>query len=111
MGTMTYDGWSIEFEDRLLAHLHLVVVQRFRNGQSFAMSWLNALQDGDGRSSIWMHPGGLYFFRFAGSRVPAIAPEWAKQLTALAQSSQGLIVSNEDGTLARSLSLRRLATS
>jgi len=107
---MTYDGWTVEFEDRLLAHIHLVVMQQFRNNRSFAMSWLNAVAAGDGRSSIWLHPAGLYFFRFAGSRSPAIDADWVKLLTTSALSSQGLIVANPDGSLARSLGMRRTDT-
>lgn len=108
MGTLTYDGWAIEFDDRLLAHVHLTVVQQFRRGESFAMSWLDALEAGDGRSSIWLHPDGHYYFRFAGSRTPAINAEWIRSLTESAQSSRGLILRTEDGKLARSLNTRHL---
>jgi hypothetical protein len=110
MGSLTYDGWMIEFEDRLLTHLHVVVVQRFRNNQSFAMSWLDALEIGDGRSSIWLHPLGHYYFKFSGSRAAAINPEWLQLLTDSAQSSHGLVLRTEDGKLARSTGLRRVGT-
>ena len=107
MGSLSYDGWTIEFEDRLLAHLHLVIVQRFRNQQSFAMSWVNALETGDGRGSIWLHPGGDLAFRFVGSKVPTMNPDWIARLTESANSSQGLIVTAEDGTLARSQAIKQ----
>jgi len=107
MGTMTYDNTIIEFDDRVLAHLHIVIVQQFRRQESFAMSWMDALSDGDGRSSIWLHPDGDLFFRFAGSRPPAIDGGWIKRLTEGAQSSHGLVVVMEDGRLARSVSERR----
>jgi hypothetical protein len=107
VGSITYESWTIEFEDRLLSHLQLVIIQRFRNGERFAMSWVDAIESGDGRSSVWLHPAGYLYFRFAGSRVPTINPEWIKRLTESAKSSQGLIVTTEDGRLARSLSTRR----
>lgn len=107
MGSLTYDGWVIDFDDRLLAHLHLVIMQRFRNHESFAMSWVNAVESGDGRGSIWLHPDGDLSFRFLGSKVPAMNPEWIARLTASATSSQGLIVTGEDGRLARSEAIRR----
>ena len=106
MGTMTYNGWAIVFDDRLLAHLHLVIVQQLRNQQSFAMSWINAAESGDGRGSIWLHPSGNLSFRFEGSRAPDLNREWIAQLTDSARSSQGLIVTNEDGKLARSREIK-----
>lgn len=108
MGTLTYDGWLIEFEDRLLAHLHVTIVQQLRRGTSFAMSWLDALESGDGRSSIWLHPDGHYYFRFAGSRTPEINRAWISVLAESAESSRGLIVRTEDGKLARSLGTKHL---
>ncbi|MGN6445595.1 DUF7882 family protein [Amnibacterium sp.] len=104
---MTYGAWTIEFDDRLLAHLQLVIVQRLRNQERFAMSWIDGSESGGGRSSIWLHPEGDLYFRFAGSRTPDIDPDWIRQLTDSAQSSRGLIVTHEDGRLARSVSTKR----
>jgi hypothetical protein len=104
---MTYGGWTVEFEDRLLAHLQFVIIQRFRFQERFAMSWIDGVESGSGRSSIWLHPEGHLFFRFAGSRMPELNPEWIRQLTESAQSSRGLIVTTEDGRLARSLGTKR----
>jgi hypothetical protein len=106
MGTMAYDGMIVEFEDRVLAHLHVVIMQQFRREESFAMSWMDALSDGDGRSSIWLHPDGNLRFRFAGSRPPKLDLAWLERLTEGATSSRGLVVVNEDGQLVRSLSER-----
>ena len=107
MGSITYDGWTIDFDDRLLAHLHLVILQGFRNQKSFAMSWVNAVESGDGRGSIWLHPDGDIAFRFTGSRVPAMNPEWVARLSASIDSSHGLIVTGEDGQLARSHAIKQ----
>lgn len=38
MGSIAYAGAVIEFEDRLLTHLHVVITQKFRRGESFPMS-------------------------------------------------------------------------
>ncbi|HEY0373657.1 MAG TPA: ATP-dependent DNA ligase [Amnibacterium sp.] len=108
MGTFTYDGWSIEFEDRILAHLQLVIIQRLRRQESFAVSWLDALSAGDGRSSIWLHPAALMYFRFAGSKQPTLDGDWIHRLNESAKSSLGLIVTTEDGRVARSLSTKRM---
>ncbi len=107
MGMLTYNGVQIEFDDRLLEHLHIVITQRLQRGERFAMSWKDAESIGDGRSSLWLHPEGDLYFKFNGSRVPAISPEWIKVLTDSATSSRGLIVLNEDGTLARAKGLTK----
>jgi hypothetical protein len=105
MGSITYDRVVIQFEDRLLTHLQVVIVQQFRRGESFAMSWLDALSVGDGRSSIWLHPDGDLYFKFTGSRVASLSQDWLDMLTTSARSSHGLIVTEEDGRLARSSGL------
>jgi hypothetical protein len=99
MGSLTYDGTRIEFEDRLLTHLQVVIVQRFRRGEGFAMSWVRSVAIGSGRSTVWMTPNLPVAFDFDGSRVPAISPEWLHRLNDAASSGTGLIVTNEDGTL------------
>jgi hypothetical protein len=111
MGTLTYNGWVVSFEDRLLTHLHLVIMQRLRNDRSFAMSWINSVEDGSGRGSIWLHPSGDLGFRFIGSKFPTINPAWIATLASSAEGSQGLIVTGEDGELARSESIRVLTRS
>ena len=104
---MTYGGWTVEFEDRLLAHLQFVIIQRFRHQERFAMSWIDGVDAGSGRSSVWLRPEGDLFFRFAGSRLPELNPDWVRQLTESAMSSRGLVVTMEDGRVARSLGTRR----
>ena len=107
MGSIIYDGDSIEFEDRLLAHLQIVIVQKLAQRESFLMSWMNALSIGDGRSSMWLDHAMPLRFNFSGSRSPAINRDWLARLTESASSSTGLIVLGEDGTLARSSGLSR----
>ena len=104
MGTMKYDGAIIEYEDRLLTHLQIVIMQKLRRGEGFPMSWLDALEVGDGRSSIWLSPSVPIYFKFAGSKVPEINHSWLRTLTESADSSRGLVVTDEHGELARALS-------
>jgi hypothetical protein len=102
MGAITYDGSATQFDDRLLAHLQIVIVQRLRQNRSFLMSWANALDVGDGRSSIWLHAQCNVRFTFDGSRVPAIDEDWLHVLSRSADSSRGLIVMNAEGKPVRS---------
>ena len=95
MGTLQYDGVLVEFEDRLLAHLQLVIVQKIRRGESFLMSWRDSVETGGGHSAIWIHPTQNLYFKFAGGRNPAINPEWVSQLMLSANSPRGLLVMRE----------------
>ncbi|MCX7522858.1 ATP-dependent DNA ligase [Microbacterium sp. STN6] len=97
MGTLTYDGTTIEFDDRMLTHLQIVIVNKLRRNESFAMSWRDSIMVGDGRSSIWISPFIPLYFRFNGSRVPEINRDWIETLSSSAQSSTGLIVTDENG--------------
>ena len=72
MGVLRYDEWDIEFDDRLLTHLQVVIVQKFRKGEAFAMSWSRSVAIGSGRSAIWMTPAVPVAFEFSGARVPLI---------------------------------------
>lgn len=107
MGNITYSGAVVSFDDRLLAHLQIVIVQKFRRQEVFVMSWLDALTVGNGRSSVWMSPTIPIYFKFAGSRVPEISQSWLDRLSESASSSQGLVVVYEDGSLARAEGLKR----
>ena len=80
----------------MLTHLQIVIVQKLRKGESFLMSWRDADSVGDGRSSAWIHPALSLYFKFSGSRVPAINRDWLASLMASANGSQGLIVTSED---------------
>lgn len=101
MGSIQYDGDRLQFDDRLLAHLQIVIVQKLRNEQSFLMSWMNVLSIGDGRTAIWMQAGIPLRFDFNGSRVPAINTDWLHTLQQSANSSTGLVITDEHGQLAR----------
>jgi hypothetical protein len=96
MGSLTIDGIVVQFEDRVLTHLQIVIVQKLRKGESFLMSWRDSDAVGDGRSSAWIHPSLSLYFKFSGSRVPAINRDWLASLMASANGSQGLIVTSEE---------------
>lgn len=99
MGTMSYMGMVVEFDDRVLTHLQIVIMQKFRRGEAFPMSWVDAVSIGSGRSAMWLTPSTPIFFKFDGSRVPAIDPDWVDRLTRSAESPRGLIVTDASGEL------------
>ncbi|WP_233198276.1 ATP-dependent DNA ligase [Cryobacterium sp. Y50] len=99
MGSLTYDRVVVEFEDRMLAHLQLVIVQKLRHDESFLLSWRDATVVGDGRSAAWLHPAIPLYFKFAGGHAPTINPNWVAQLTRAANSCQGLVVTAEESAV------------
>jgi len=99
MGSLIYDSTVVEFDDRLLLHLQIVIVNKLRRRESFAMSWRDSPEIGDGRSTIWLDPSIPLYFKFAGSRTPTIDRDWIERLAESAASSSGLLVTDEDGRL------------
>jgi len=95
MGMLTYDGIELEFDDRVLAHLHVVIVQKLRRGESFCFTWRDDLAVGGGRSSLWLHPSIPLHFKFFGSRSPSLNRAWVATLTLSSNSSQGLVLTPE----------------
>jgi hypothetical protein len=91
MGKFIYDSTlTVDFEDRVLAHLHLVIGAKIRRGESFFFSWKDDPQNGDGRSIVWIYPTAPIVFKFYGGRPPAINRHWIDALMLTANSSQGL---------------------
>lgn len=95
MGTLQYNGALVEFDDRLLAHLQIVIVQKIRRGESFLMSWGDSAGMGDGHSAIWIHPTHNLYFTFVGGTNPRINEAWLGELTRSANSAGGLLVTEE----------------
>jgi hypothetical protein len=91
MGTLTYDVVSkVDFEDRALAHLQIVMASKLRRGESFNFSWVKAPAEGSGRTTVWLHPAIPLVYEFTGSRQPAVNRRWLEKLMESANSPSGL---------------------
>ncbi|MFF9562105.1 ATP-dependent DNA ligase [Leifsonia sp. NPDC014704] len=100
MGKLVYGGTTeIGFEDRVLAHLQIVIGLKLRRKEGFFFSWRDEQGVGDGRSAIWIDPAIPLLFRYSGGRYPRINKTWLEQLTASSNSSQGLQLTEEIGAL------------
>jgi hypothetical protein len=99
VGSISYDGLIVNVDDRTLTHLQIVIIRKLQRGDNFLMSWRDSVDVGSGRSSIWLHPQVLIHFKFDGTRVPAINEQWLAELTASGESSRGLVVTAERGTV------------
>jgi hypothetical protein len=99
MGKLLYGESEIviEFEDRALTHLQIVIGAKLRRGESFFFSWRDHDSVGSGRSSIWLDSAIPLYFKFSGGKMPLVNREWLQTLTDSANSGQGLIYSDEPG--------------
>lgn len=99
MGKLLYGDSEIdiEFEDRALTHIQIVVGAKLRRGESFFFSWKDDIEVGDGRSSIWLDRGIPLYFKYSGGKVPTINREWIEILSSSANSGQGLVFTTEPG--------------
>ena len=99
MGKLTYDhSLTIEFDDRVLAHLQIVIGMKLRRNEAFYFSWKDDQRVGDGRTTIWVHPTIPLVFKYYGSRMPAVNREWIAVLEHSANTSQGLHIVEEPRT-------------
>ena len=98
MGTLLY-GQTIEvaFDDRVLAHLQLVIGLKLRRDESFFFCWHDEQGVGYGRSAIWLDPAIPLVFRYSSGLMPRINREWLEALTLSSNSSQGLQLVEEVG--------------
>ena len=99
MGSLTYDRVVVEIDDRTLAHLQVVIVQKLRRGESFLLSWRDSAEVGSGRSAIWLNPAIPLYFKFAGGQAATLNRQWIEDLSRSANSAQGLVIVSEDDSL------------
>lgn len=93
MGRFTYDATlSVDFDDRVLAHLQAVIGAKLRRGESFMFTWTDDVSLGSGHTSVWLNPTSPISFTYFGNRAPALNRRWIEQLMMAANSTSGLQV-------------------
>lgn len=77
MGRLRYDGTSdpILIEDRILAHLKIVIATKLRRQESFMMTWRPATDGVDKRATVWIHPAIPLQFGFDSASPPSVDPQ------------------------------------
>jgi len=91
VGKLTYEGSvHVEFEDRVLAHLQVVIGSKLRRGEAFHFSWRDDVSVGDGRTTVWVHPRSSIVYKYYGSRRPSLNRTWIDALAQTANSPSGL---------------------
>jgi hypothetical protein len=97
MGILHYgtDSTPIHIADRALAHLKVVVVAKLRRQESFTVSWQHHAEDGQGRSTIWLHPSIPVRFEFDEPVAPELNREWVEELAHSANALGGITLVSE----------------
>ncbi|MEV1131725.1 ATP-dependent DNA ligase [Agromyces sp. NPDC049794] len=89
MGMLIYNGrMSLPVDDRTLAHLQAVVVNKLRRRESFAFT---AMVD---RSEVvsWIGTSTPLEFVYSGNRRPLLNRAWLELLAESASSNRGLVI-------------------
>ncbi|MFE7843582.1 ATP-dependent DNA ligase [Microbacterium sp. NPDC057407] len=109
MGKFTYEnGVKVDFDDRTLAHLQVVIASKLRRSESFHFSWKDDASIGDGRTTVWVHPSASLVFKYYGSRPPKLNPAWLNALMFTANSGSGLYLVPEPAPSEQSAEARHL---
>jgi hypothetical protein len=102
MGKFIYDSnLTTDFDDRVLAHLQIVIGAKLRRNESFFFTWRDDPMAGDGRNTVWLHPALPVRFKYVGGRMPSINRIWIDQLANAANSGTGLVILPEPIDLIR----------
>ncbi|WP_405371880.1 MULTISPECIES: ATP-dependent DNA ligase [unclassified Microbacterium] len=100
MGKFIYDGAiKVDFDDRTLAHLQMVITSKLRRGESFYFMWKDDPAIGNGRTSIWLHPRTNLVFKFYRGPRMQLNMEWIDALSSAANSPAGLYLIPEPAQL------------
>lgn len=98
MGFLQYGQLRIDFDDRILTHLEVVVLSKFRRHESFAMTWRETTGTGESCSTLWLSPSQPVYFHFEESRYPNLDRRWAERLAVSAAGPAGLVIVDENGS-------------
>lgn len=96
MGLLVVDNQKpgVEFDDRLLTHLKVVVFPKFRRYESFGFSWEHP-STGGGRTSIWLHESIPVKFVFFGGSPPDLNRACIDELMIAANGASALQLTKE----------------
>ena len=87
----------IAIDDRMLAHVKVVVATKLRRGESFTLSWTHGPGQEVGRSTVWLHPSIPLRFVFDDPEPALLSRAWVEELANSANSSGGLLLVPEPG--------------
>lgn len=93
MGKLTYGAIQREIviDDKLLAHIEVVVLSRLRRNNAFALRWTENVEGGDDvRRTIWVHPNSDLYFEYETPEHGELDREVLDKLAKSADSNAGI---------------------
>ena len=92
MGKLIYGASvrEIEVDDRTLAHVKVAIITKLRRSESFALSFEHGLEQGSGRTTLWIHESIPLQFVFNTARRPDLNRAWIEALMLSANTVGGL---------------------
>ena len=98
MGMLVYNGrMTLHIDDRVLAHLQVVVINKLRRRESFTFTW----DDGAQEAVCWIGPSIPLEFTYSGNRRPLLNREWLELMAMSANANSGLVVMPEPAPTTR----------
>jgi hypothetical protein len=89
VGRLIYrDRATFDIDDRLLAHLRIVVMNKLRRNEGFMLQV--PVNEGVRQASLWIHASNALVLQFYGGREPAIDRELVDQMMHEASGADGL---------------------
>lgn len=96
MGQLVYNGMArYQFDDRTLAHLKVAITQKLRLQESFLLSWVEPVDTGSGRVSLWLSTSIPLQFRYSTESPQALNRNWLEALARSSHGIRGMIVMTE----------------
>ena len=92
MGALVYDDdRAAEFDDRTLAHLQVIIVNKLRRLESFPFTW----SDDRRAMTVWISPATPIAFVFHGNRRPTLNRAWLEELALVVPGEREALEASE----------------
>jgi hypothetical protein len=95
MGQLHYGDSVHQLDDRVLAHLQLVISTKLRRHEKFFAGWVKPVEAGGGRESFWVDNGVPIHFVYTLPVMPRLNPLWLEEMLLSAGTAEGLIIGAE----------------
>lgn len=97
MGYLVYGlGTRYQFDDRVLAHLKIVMGSKLRRQESFYLTWTVGPDQGSGQNTLWVSPSTPLQFAFQSKRPPTMNKAWLEAMANASHGPNGLFVITEE---------------
>ncbi|MEA9983993.1 ATP-dependent DNA ligase [Subtercola vilae] len=86
---------TLKFDDRVLAHLRVVIVAKLRRSEPFTLQFGTESRTTAGSTVVWFHPSIPLQFTFSGGREVRLNRAWIDEMMLGASSNGGLVLGSE----------------